>query len=132
MENVDRMALRLAQFGKALVAFKESIAEDTGDRKSRNSLLLSYVFTFEMAWKALKTALTMRGMNAPDYAAAVLKAAFQAQLISDAAGWEQLKDHRNNVSHAYDEGMAVEIAAYVREYAVSHFTDLLKRLERDD
>lgn len=128
----QKLAFQLQQFQKALAAFEAAIAEDEGDVKSRNSLLLSFVFTFEMAWKALKTGLIVRGLNPPDYAAAVLKAAFQAQLVEDATGWERLKEHRNNVSHAYDEEMSIEIAAYVRKYAAPLCHALIARLERDD
>ncbi|MHB1198718.1 MAG: nucleotidyltransferase substrate binding protein [Polaromonas sp.] len=124
--------LQLEQFKKALTAFDAAVAEDTGDVKSRNSILLSYVFTFEMAVKSLRLALAVRGLNTPDYAAAVLKAAFRAQLLLNAGIWEQLKDYRNNVSHAYDEKMAVDIAAFVREKASANFWQLLARLERDD
>lgn len=128
----DKLVLQLTQFKKALTAFETAIAEDDGDKKSRDSILLSYVFTFEMAWKTMKTALASRGMSVPDYAAAALKAAFQGQLIDDATGWEKLKDHRNNVSHAYDEGMSVEIASFVREHAAPLCLQLIARLERDD
>jgi nucleotidyltransferase substrate binding protein (TIGR01987 family) len=128
----EKLAAQLVHYQKALMAFEAAIAEDEGDVKSRNSLLLSFVFTFEMAWKALKVALLVRGLNTPDYAVAVLKAGFQAQLVDDAAAWERLKDHRNNVSHAYDEGLAIQIAAHVREHAVPLFQTLLTRLQRDD
>jgi nucleotidyltransferase substrate binding protein (TIGR01987 family) len=128
----DRLALQLAQFEKASRALDEAIANDDGDKKSRDSILLSYVFTFEMAWKSLKSALAVRGFATPDYAAAVLKAAFQARLIDDAAAWEQIKDCRNNIGHAYDEDKAIEIAAYVRSHAPVHFSRLLARLRRDD
>ncbi len=127
-----KLATQLARFGKALTAFEAAVAEDDGDVKSRNSILLSYVFTFEMAWRALKVALAVRGLDVPDYAAAVLKAALQGRLIDDAAGWQRLKDHRNNVSHAYDEAMAIRIAAFVREHAAPLCHRLMARLERDD
>lgn len=128
----EKQAAQLARFKKALKAFEQAVAEDDGDVKSRNSVLLSYVFTFEMAWRTLRVALAVRGLDVPDYAAAVLKAALQGRLIDDATGWEQLKDHRNNVSHAYDEVMAVRIAAFVREHAAPLCHRLLSRLERDD
>lgn len=128
----EKLAFQIQQLKKALAAFEAAIAEDEGDIKSRNSLLLSFVFTFEMAWKTLKTGLIVRGLNPPDYAAAVLKAAFQAQLVDDATGWEKLQDHRNNVSHAYDEEMSIEIAAYVRQHTVPLCHKLITRLERDD
>lgn len=128
----EKLAFQVQQFKKALAAFEAAIAEDAGDVKSRNSLLLSFVFTFEMAWKTLKTGLIVRGLNPPDYAAAVLKAAYQAQLIDDATGWERLKDHRNNVSHAYDEELSIEVAAFVRQHAAPLCHKLIARLEHDD
>lgn len=128
----DRLALQLAQFKKAARALDEAIASDDGDKKSRDSILLSYVFTFEMAWKTMKTALTVRGFSTPDYAAAVLKAAFQAGLIENAGIWEEIKDFRNEIGHAYDEDKAIEIAAFVRGAAPAHFAQLIERLQLDD
>ena len=128
----SRLDLQLGQFRKALNALEEAIATDEGDKKSRDSILLSYVFTFEMAWKCLNTALTLRGLHAADYAAATLKAGFQAELIQQPDVWDKLRTYRNDVSHAYDEGKAVLIAAFVRSGAVGHFAVLLERLTRDD
>ena len=128
----DTLAFQLKQFGKAITAFELAVAQDEGDVKSRNSLLLSYVFTFEMTMKALRAALVVRGLETPDYATAVLKAAFRARLIDDPSLWELLRDQRNDVSHAYDEGKAIVIAAYVREFAGAAFHAVAQRLEHDD
>ena len=76
----QRIHLQLDVYAKALAALREAVQTDTGDKKSRDSILLSYVFTFEMAWRALKVALAVRGLDVPDYAAAVLKAALQGRL----------------------------------------------------
>lgn len=131
-KEVKPLDLLLRQGNKALLAFEEAIATDDGDKKSRDSLLLSFIFTFEMAVKCLKAAQAARGMSVPDYAVAVLKAAFQAELIDDPAGWDALREHRNDVSHAYDEAKAVAIAAYVRQHAVPLVSKLLDRLKHDD
>ncbi len=121
--------LILQQFVRALRALDEAIVTDSGDKKSRDSILLSYVFTFEMAVKSLKVTLAELGLDVPNYASAILKGAFQARLIDDAGSWEALRDRRNLVNHAYDEVKAVEIAAYVRQHALSHFGQLLKVLQ---
>jgi nucleotidyltransferase substrate binding protein (TIGR01987 family) len=118
----------LAQFDSALQALHEAIETDTGDKKSRDSVLLSYVFTFETGVKSMRKVLQDLGMQVPDYATAVLKAAFQAQLIHDATGWEALRDRRNFISHAYDEEQAIAIAAYVRQNAMELFGQLQQRL----
>ena len=118
----------LQQFDRALLALQDAIGSDTGDKKSRDSILLSYVFTFETGVKSLRKVLQDLGMQVPDYATAVLKAAFQAQLIHDATGWEALRDRRNFISHAYDEEQAIAIAAYVRQHALELFLLLQQRL----
>ena len=128
----QNLVFQLDLFTKARKALDAALADDEGDVKSRNSLLLTYVFTFEMAVKSLRASLAVRGLNTPDYAAAVLKAALRAQLLDDPALWEQLKDHRNDVSHAYDEGKAILIAAFVHEQASACFYRLALRLERHD
>lgn len=127
-----RLDLQLDRFTKALAALEESIATDSGDKKSRDSILLSYVFTFEMAWRSLQFALALRGLRAPDYAAAVLRAGVQGALLTDPDGWDRMRDYRNDVSHAYDEPKAIAIAAFVRAEAAQRFAQLLERLRRDD
>ena len=131
-KEVRPLTLLLTQGAKALRAFDDAVATDDGDKKSRDSLLLSFVFTFETAVKCLKQALTERGISVPDYAVAVLRAGFQAELIDDPEGWDALRQHRNDVSHAYDEAKAIVIAAHVRQHAASLVSKLLARLERDD
>lgn len=131
-KEVRPLTLLLPQGAKALRAFNEAVATDEGDKKSRDSLLLSFLFTFEMAVKCLKEALAERGMGVPNYAVAVLKGGFQAELIDDPAGWDALREHRNNVSHAYDEAKAIVIAAHVRQHAEPLISKLLARLERND
>ena len=131
-KEVQPLNLLLRKGHQALKALEEAIATDDGDKKSRDSLLLSFIFTFEMAIKCLRAALAARGVSTPDYAVAVLKTGFQAELIDDPATWDALREYRNSVSHAYNEALAIEIAAYVRQHAVVLVKKLLLRLERDD
>ena len=128
----SRLDLQLERFGKALAALEDAIATDTGDKKSRDSILLSYVFSFEMAWRSLQFALALRGLRAPDYAAAVLRAGVQGALLGDPDGWDRMREYRNDVSHAYDEPKAIAIAAFVRADVVPRFRGLMERLQRDD
>ena len=134
MDHKEIIPLKLLLYKghKALFAFEEAVATDIGDKKSRDSLLLSFIFTFEMAVKCLKAALAERSLSVPDYAVAILKAGFQADLIDDPDGWDALRENRNDISHAYDESLAVAIAAHARQHAAPLIKKLLARLERDD
>lgn len=126
----ERLRLQLQLFEKALAALNDALATDDGDKKSRDSILLSFVFTFEMAWKSVKRALILQGLNPPDHAATVLKAGVQGLLIQDLNLWDQIRDARNNVSHAYDEPKAIAIAAFVRDIAAGAFANLLGELKK--
>ncbi|MDD5028715.1 MAG: nucleotidyltransferase substrate binding protein [Rhodoferax sp.] len=131
-KEIVSLQVLLAKGRKALAAFDEAVATDTGDKKSRDSLLLSFVFTFEIVMNCLHAALSQRGMQVPDYAVAILRGGFQAELIDDPTGWDALRQSRNDISHAYDEALAVAIAASVRQSAAILIRKLLTRLERDD
>jgi nucleotidyltransferase substrate binding protein (TIGR01987 family) len=128
----DRIRLQLDVYAKALAALREAVDTDTGDKKSRDSVLLSYVFTFEMAVRSLTVVLQARGLNPPDYAAAVLRAAFQARLIADADLWTRIREGRNDISHAYAEDKAIVLAGFVARDALGALTDLLERLRRGE
>jgi len=128
----SRLDFQLGLYSNALAALEDAIRTDDGEKKSRDSILLSFVFTFEMAWKSVKFALDLREFKVNDYAAAALSGGFQAGLIDDPAAWDLQRKHRNNVSHAYDKDEAIEISAFVREYSVGYFRQLLSRLKRDD
>lgn len=124
MDQDKRLQLQIEQYGRALAALEDALADDDGDKKSRDSILLSFVFTFEMAWKCLRFTLIAKGMETPDFAAGALRAAFQARLIDDADSWTRVKDMRNEISHAYDQARAVAIAVFVRESAMPLFRAL--------
>lgn len=126
----DRLKFQLEQFKRAFAALQEAIDTDDGDKKSRDSILLSYVFTFETACKAMRAALDELGLNVADYASAVLRAAFQGQLLSEPGAWEKLREARNAVAHAYDEDRAIEITAHVRVEAPRLFAVLIDELRK--
>ena len=111
-----------------MTALQDAVASDTGDKKSRDSILLSFVFTVEMSWKSLKAALAVLGEAAPNYAAGIFKSAFTVGLVTDPDLWMNLREARNEVSHANDLDKAIAIAALVSRRAVAAFRDLMEGL----
>lgn len=125
----DQAQLQLRKFAAALDTLKET-AKDDEDRKTRDSLLLRYVYTFEMAWQCIRAVLQDRGDDeTPRVAFAALETGFRVGYITDAALWKSLREGRNRVSHVYDESMAIALAAMVRLDAIPEFERLLKRLQ---
>lgn len=124
----DRTQLELRKFADALASLVEAAGEDES-RKARDSLLLRYVFTFEMAWQAMRRVLEDRGdTETPRVAFATLETAFKIGMIRDPVLWKDLREARNGVVHAYDEDKAIALAALVRQEAVPALTELLAEL----
>ena len=129
MTASDQTRLQLDKFAKALETLREAAAENE-TRMARDSLLLRFVFSFEMAWQAMRLVLRDRGDDeTPRVAFAVLETAFKLRMVTDADLWTQLREARNGVSHAYDEAMAITLAALVRELAIPEFGRLLEALK---
>jgi nucleotidyltransferase substrate binding protein (TIGR01987 family) len=125
----DRLALALAQFGRALARLKE-VLERTEDDVVRDAIIQRFEFTFEMAWKAMYRLLRSRGLDVNESAFEVIPLAFTHALITDAAGWGDLRKYRNLTSHSYDEKVAIEVAAFVRTESVGLFDALADTLAR--
>lgn len=124
----DRTLLELRKFADALTALQEAAGE-IEDRKGRDSLLLRYVFTFEMAWQSMRQVLQDRGdTETPRVAFATLETAFKVGFIRDAGLWKAMREARNGVVHAYDEEEAIKLAAFVRQRALPELEALLATL----
>ena len=124
----EQTQLQLRKFADALATLVDT-ADDDEDRKTRDSLLLRYVYTFEMAWQSMRAVSQDHGNDeTPRVAFASLEMGFKVGYITDAALWKRLREGRNGVSHAYDESMAVALAAMVRVEAIPEFERLLVHL----
>jgi nucleotidyltransferase substrate binding protein (TIGR01987 family) len=122
---------QLEKFEKALATLTET-AQISEDRTVRDSLLLRFVYSFEMAWQSIRAVLNDRGDDeTPRVAFETLATGFKVGLIVRADLWKQLREARNSVSHAYDEQMAVALAALVRAEALPEFERLLARLKEN-
>lgn len=126
----EKAMLQLTKFESALQTLKETALDDE-DRKTRDSLLLRYVYTFEMAWQSIRAVLIERGDDElPRVAFAALERGFKAGYLDDEDIWRRLREARNGVSHAYDEPMAIALSAMVRVDAIPEFERLLAKLRK--
>ena len=97
-----KRARAVDSFGRALAALEQALAEDAGDRRSRESVILNFMLTYETAWKALKAALAEQGQE-------VFRQAFQAGWLRAEAPWLAMIQDRNLVAHTYNERTAEEV-----------------------
>lgn len=104
----------VGNLGRALAALEQALADDEGDRRSRDSVILNFMLTYETAWKALKAALAEQGVEA-GYPKEVFRQAFRAGWLPAEAPWLAMIENRNLIAHTYNERTAEEIRRHVNE-----------------
>jgi nucleotidyltransferase substrate binding protein (TIGR01987 family) len=128
MATDDRFAVALTHFQKALARLKEALAQNE-DEFIRDAIIQRFEFTFETAWKAMYRWLRARGNDVDEEAYSVIPMGFERRLVSDEKGWGDMRRFRNKTSHTYNEHMAIEVAAFVRQDAVGLFEALAQTLD---
>jgi len=95
-QNLDR-AIQLLRQPLAGGVERLSILEKEG-------LIQRFEFKLELAWKTLKDYLEYSGVVIePATPRNVVKEAFAAKIVADGQVWIDMLDHRNLLSHTYDE-----------------------------
>ena len=116
--NESKRVRATGNFQRALTALEQALAEDTGDRRSRDSIILDVMLTYETAWKALKAALAGQGVEAA-YPKEVFRQAFRVGWLRAEEPWLAMIQDRNLIAHTYHERTAEEVRRHVDEAIVA-------------
>ena len=92
-----------------------------------------FEITFEQSWKMMKEIFEFGGYteSATGSPRMIIKTAFSAGMIDDEEIWLQALVARNNVSHSYNEKIALSIITDTREIFVDMFAKLKNSVEKD-
>lgn len=101
------LAVQLSSAQKRL----EEVMLKPKDEFIRDSAIQRFEFTFELAWKTLKSYLEEKrgGSQNLYFPKDVFRSAFQAGMIEDNPEWLYMVDTRNATSHIYNEAMAENV-----------------------
>lgn len=96
-------------------------------------LVALYEICFEQAWKAMKEILEYNGFeeSATGSPRQILKTAYKAGLIKEEKDWLDALVSRNNVAHAYNKAVALDIVRAARERYYELFVGLKQEVERN-
>lgn len=96
-------------------------------------LVALYEICFEQSWKAIKELLEENG--APEGKTGspkmILKTAYQMGMIQDEALWLGALQARNNVAHAYNKAVAMDIVNAAKDSYYKMFCDLKDEMDRN-
>ena len=121
---------KVNNFTRALARLKEGIAKyDEVNDLLRDCIIQRFEFTFELAWKTLKTVFENEGLTGLNSPKTVLREAFSAELIKDDELWLDMLRDRNSTTHIYSEQTAIEICHNIQEKYVMELEILLENIK---
>ena len=120
--NTEHLMERQADLLKAINRLAEA-CEQPLNSFVRDSVIQRFEFCWELAWKSLKLRLEQLGvltLNPRD----TFREAVNKGIIQDGNAWSDLQKYRNMTSHTYNEALADDVYAYVRETGLGLFQEL--------
>lgn len=90
-----------------------------------------YEICFEQSWKMMKEVLEDHGFEegATGSPKIILKTAYQANMIRDENLWLRALQERNNVTHSYNQNIALSIVTKAKDEFYEMFCELKKEVE---
>ena len=109
-----RWTQRFTNYTAALTELKQALQQTEYTVLERSGLIRMFEVTFELAWKTLKDLLSYEGYDAKS-PRAVIKQAFQNNLIMDGELWLTVLEGRNLFAHVYSQEMAENAVKDIKE-----------------
>ncbi|MBB3907728.1 nucleotidyltransferase substrate binding protein (TIGR01987 family) [Anoxybacillus rupiensis] len=129
--TMNKIIDKLSDFEKALYKLHQSVGRDvTKDDLVLDATIQRFEFTYDLAWKWMKSYLEYNGNNEVTSPRKTIKEAFKEGLIQDGETWIQMLEDRNRTSHTYDEQIAMEIYEHIRQRYVYLFDRLLMEMKK--
>lgn len=96
-------------------------------------LVALYEICFEQSWKAMKEILEYNGFeeSATGSPRQIMKTAYKAGIIKDEQLWLDALVSRNNVAHAYNQAIALDIVKAVKNRYYGMFEELKREVEEN-
>lgn len=121
---------KLQNYKNALSRLLEGLSRyDEKDDLLRDGLIQRFEFTFELAWKTMKSIFEDEGILGLNSPKTVLREAFIAELITDDELWLNMLNDRNPTAHIYSEQLAIKICSNIKEKYADELKKLVARIE---
>lgn len=123
-EELARWEQRLTNYGKALNRLAEIVNESSHRRLNdfeRDSVIKRFEFTFECAWRLMKSYAESQGVQEVGASRDSIRQALVLHTIEDGDAWMGMIKWRNETAHNYNG----EVADAAIEEIIQHFYPLM-------
>lgn len=129
MITLEQLKSKLEDYSRAVKKLEEAIEKDiAADDMYIDATIKRFEFSFELAWKLLKSTLEYEGIDANSPRTSI-REGFKADIIPDAAKWLDMLESRNLSTHTYDEETALDICNAIKSTYISLLVNLKDSIE---
>lgn len=125
--EVEKCQTLFADLQKATLRLKEAL-DQPPTVFNQDSSIQRFEFTFEMAWKLMKSITTIDGLKAASPRQAIRQAA-TIGMIDNPKTWFDFLKKRNLTVHTYEEKIAQEVYQSAKKF-VPYVEELLKNTQQ--
>jgi nucleotidyltransferase substrate binding protein (TIGR01987 family) len=119
----------LADFAQALGQLEDALKIRADHNVIRAGCIQYFEFTFELAWKTIKSIAENEGLDPGGSPKSCLRVAFIQKWIDEEAIWLEMLNARNRMSHTYDAKDALAIYEQLPAF-IKPLVELLTRLQQ--
>jgi len=131
MKQYIRWIQRYANFQKALDQLQRFVGKEDLNEMEEQGLIQAFDYTFELAWKTLQDLLEEEyGYAETRGPRPVIMQAFSDGVITKGEQWMEMLKDRNRTVHTYDEAIAKEIIASVKNEYIQLFQALNSKFQQ--
>lgn len=124
---MSKLEANLSQFEKAINRLEDVLNQEKNEFM-RDSAIQRFEFTFDLAWKSIKTCLEENKGVICKSPKGCFKDAYEQGIIDYDEFWIEMTDARNKTAHTYEEITAEEIYNLLPK-TLGYFKKLLKKLK---
>lgn len=126
---MNRFSQKKEDFLNALDRLQEAIQQEPTEIVI-DGTLHRFEFTFELAWKLIKSYLEYMGVaETTGSPRETIQNGFKQGIIENGEEWINMMLSRNSLSHIYDEKTSREMYNKIKNNYINLFTKLRERLE---
>lgn len=119
-----RWKQRLHNYNKAMLQLNSALDVEAPNILEKAGIIKFFEMSFELAWKLMKDYLEYEGFQEVKSPRAVIKKAFESQIITNGHTWLDLLADRNLATHTYDDQKASELEHLIRHTYVEELRAL--------
>jgi len=129
--NMNKIKDKIIDLEKAIIKLHESLKRDPKkDDIVIDATIQRFEFTYELSWKLMKAYLEYNGNLEATSPRRAIQESFKEGIIEDGNEWLKMLQDRNQTSHTYDEGTALEIFENIKNRYITLFDQFLDKMKK--